>query len=206
MRFVANKVGLAAVDSREMSRSLKVLDPTSADPSREGDEEVMALIASHQSSLQAFLRSLVPAGGEVEDILQRVNLVIWRKRENFELGSNFKAWAFAIARWESLAYLKERKRGAWLLFDSELAHLVEEELSQRTESHWQEQQEELADCLQELSPKNRALIYDRYGLGMSLIECAKKWERSEGGLRVTFHRLRAALRQCIDRKQRRQKV
>lgn len=173
------------------------------DPSCEGDEEVMALIASHQSSLQAFLRSLVPTGGEVEDILQRVNLVIWRKREKFELGTNFKAWAFSIARWESLAYLKEKKRSSWLLFDSELAVLVEEELSQRTESHWQDHEEDLVDCLQELSAKNRSLIYDRYGLGMSLIECSLKWERSEGGLRVSFHRLRATLRQCIERKQRR---
>lgn len=107
------------------------MDPAQAEPSQEGDEEIMMLIAQHQGSLQAFLRSLVPMGGEVEDVLQRVNLVIWRKREQFEIGTNFKAWAFAVARWEAMSYLKQRKRDSWLLFDSELAQLVEEELSQR---------------------------------------------------------------------------
>lgn len=160
------------------------------------------LIAQHQGSLQAFLRSLVPMGGEVEDILQRVNLVIWRKREQFELGSNFKAWSFAVARWEALSYLKERKRNSWLLFDSELAQLVENELSQRKEAKWQDYQEELADCLQNLSASNQELLHDRYGLGLSLVECAEKWDRSEGGLRVTFHRLRTTLRACLERKQR----
>lgn len=82
------------------------------------------LIAQHQGSLQAFLRSLVPMGGEVEEILQK------------------------------------------------------------------------------LSASNQELMHDRYGLGLSLAECAKKWERSEGGLRVAFHRLRTTLRACLERKQR----
>ncbi|MDQ8190631.1 sigma-70 family RNA polymerase sigma factor [Roseibacillus persicicus] len=176
------------------------MDSTQDEPFQEGDEEVMMLIASHQSALQSFLRTLLPVGGDVEDILQRVNLVVWRKRSQFVLGSNFKAWSFAVARWEALSYLKERKRESWLLFDSELAALVEEEMASRSEPKWRKYQEELADCLRELSSENQHLIHDRYGLGMSVKECSRKWKRSEGGLRVTLHRLRGSLRDCLERK------
>lgn len=204
--FLANEFLPLAVDWQAMHRPLKILDPTQAEPSKEGDEEIMMLIASHQSALQSFLRTLVPMGGEVDDVLQRVNLVVWRKREQFELGTNFKAWSFAVARWEALSYLKERKREAWLLFDSELAQLVEEELANRKEPKWRQYQEELVDCLQGLSPENQRLVHDRYGLGMSVRECSRKWKRSEGGLRVTLHRLRASLRDCLERKMQREEL
>ena len=181
-----------------------MIEDVSSDPTTEKDEEIMVLIASHQAGLKAFLRSLVPRGGEVDDLFQRVNLVVWRKRNLFQTGSNFKAWAFAIARWEALAYLKERKRSSWLLFDSEVAALVEEEMSEREESHWSEYQENLSVCMKSLSGPHQELINDRYGLGMTAAECAEKWDRSEGGLRVTLHRLRASLRDCLQRKQRKE--
>ena len=187
-----------------MREPLKVITNESDDPSTEKDEEIMVLIASHQSGLKAFLRSLVPNGGEINDLFQRVNLVIWRKRSLFQVGTNFKAWSFAIARWEALSYMKERKRNSWLLFDSEVAQLVEEEMSEREESRWSGYQEDLASCMKGLSGENQELINDRYGLGMSVGECSKKWKRSEGGLRVTLHRLRASLRDCIQRKQRKE--
>ena len=189
-----------------MRRGLKALDLTSEDSSGEDDEAMMVLIATHQSSLKAFLRSLIPVGGDVDDVLQRANLVIWRKRAQFELGSNFKAWSFAVARWEALSYLKERKRESWLLYDSELAALVEKEMSDREESPWDDYREDLVGCLAKLSKPHQGLIHDRYGLGMSLAECSGKWEKSEGGLRVTLHRLRASLRECLQRKKRKEQV
>ena len=72
-----------------MSEPLKVLEHETDDPSTEKDEEIMVLIASHQAGLKAFLRSLVPRGGEVDDLFQRVNLVVWRKRKLFQVGDEF---------------------------------------------------------------------------------------------------------------------
>ena len=182
-----------------MKEELQPVEPES-DPEEEFDAEMMGLIAAHQNDLLAFLRSLIPSEQDPEDVLQNANIVLWRKRKQFELGTNFKAWSFSVARWEALSCLKDAKRKNWLLFDSEIASLVEEDMYGQARTRWSEWGEELDLCLGMISEKNNQLLRDRYERGMTVEECAKKWNRSEGGLRVTLHRLRLSIRQCMEKK------
>ena len=78
-------------------------------PAGDGDEAFVRLLTETQTDLLAYVLCFVPADRDAEDIVQRCNIVLWRKRESFEPGSNFKAWAFAVARWEILAVMKERR-------------------------------------------------------------------------------------------------
>jgi RNA polymerase sigma-70 factor (ECF subfamily) len=168
---------------------------------RAHSEEFVALITRHQVALLAFLLSIIPSQQDAEDILQRTNIVLWRKRDQFQPGTNFKAWAFTVARWESLAFLKERKRSNWLVFNDELTSIVSERLASIPDADLQTQPQALAECLARLSETNRRLILDRYQTGRSIKECAERAGRSEQGLRVTLHRIRTALRHCITRRQ-----
>lgn len=162
-------------------------------------EELVGLITRHQVSLLAFLHSVVPNATDAEDLLQRVNLVLWRKREQFEAGTNFKAWAFSVARWEARAFFKERKRQDWLVFNDELTTLIAERLASLPDAGVQSQPEALQHCLGRLSAPHRRLILDRYQAGRTIKDCAERAGRSEQGLRVTLHRIRIALRLCMDR-------
>jgi len=162
-------------------------------------EELVGLITRHQVSLLAFLHAVVPNATDAEDLLQRVNLVLWRKREQFEAGTNFKAWAFSVARWEARAFFKERKRQDWLVFNDELTDLVAGRLASLPDVGVQSQPEALQHCLGRLSAPHRRLILDRYQSDRSIKDCAESVGRSEQGLRVTLHRIRIALRSCMDR-------
>ncbi len=167
-----------------------------ADPS----EEFVALLTQHQQVLFGFILGLVPKRANAEDILQRANVVLWRKREDFALGTSFRSWAFSVARWEARAFLQEQGRRSWLVYDDEVASLLADRLASVPAPAISARAEALRKCLAELGDEHGAFIMDRYQKGLSFSECASRSGRSEAGLRVTMHRLKVALRRCVIKK------
>ena len=53
-----------------------------------------------------------------EDLLQETVTIMWEKFDQFEEGTNFAAWAIAIARNKSLEYLKENHKTKKLFTDA----------------------------------------------------------------------------------------
>ncbi|PWG73383.1 RNA polymerase subunit sigma-24, partial [Enterococcus hirae] len=72
--------------------------------SDEQDEAIVALLTEHQSALRLYVASLLPGESSTPDVAQQANATIWKKRDDFEIGTNFKAWAFSIARYEVLNF------------------------------------------------------------------------------------------------------
>jgi RNA polymerase sigma-70 factor (ECF subfamily) len=56
------------------------------------------LYLRHQRSIYAFISRLVQNYDESEDLLQKTGLVLWRKFNQFEPGTDFLAWARQIAK------------------------------------------------------------------------------------------------------------
>lgn len=161
------------------------------------EEEFVTLLTNHQSALQAFISSLMPGDAGADDVLQLANLTIWRKRETFESGTNFRAWAFECAKWTLRAYLKEKKRANWLVVDEELTRLVSDRMLERLPDHASASQTALRMCLERLRPIDQDLVLSHYEEGQTLESIAQRSNRTTGTLKVTLFRLRAALRRCI---------
>ncbi|RMF37952.1 MAG: sigma-70 family RNA polymerase sigma factor [Planctomycetota bacterium] len=163
------------------------------------DAEFVQLLTAMQMPLAMYVRSLLPGDPAAADVTQQANARIWEKRGEFELGTNFRAWAFSIARHEVLNYRKQQARDRRLSFSEELEQLMTVELSRRNDD-WNQRLEALEQCLQRLRPQQRQLLMARYTNRGSLTEHAKRLGRSADGLRVTLHRLRNKLLECIERK------
>ena len=58
--------------------------------SKNSSDAIVTQLTEHQPALLAFIITLIPGDPSAPDILQRVNLVIWKKRRDFKEGSNFK--------------------------------------------------------------------------------------------------------------------
>ena len=159
--------------------------------------EFVSLMVQHQRTLLAFILGLMPVRADAEEILQRTNVILWKKRDDFELGTSFRSWAFTVARWETRAFVREKGRKSWLVYDDEVASLLADRLASVPVPGLGERAVALRRCLSGLSPEHRALIVARYQEGLSFGECAERFDRSEGGLRVTLHRLKTTLRRCI---------
>jgi len=163
----------------------------------ENEEEFVMLITRYQAALTGFLCSLLGNRTVGDEVLQETNLVLWKKRDDFEMGTNFKAWAFRIARFQALAFLKREKRRPEFTFDEE----VIEKLSVEAEATFDEnddREQALDSCLQKLPEEDRELVRDHYYSGLSMPDHAEQVGRSVGALRQVLYRIRNALRLCIN--------
>ena len=89
-------------------------------PDSDPDSDFVALLTEHQTALRLYVASLLPGDPSAADVSQLANSTIWKKRSDFELGTNFKAWIFSIARYEVLNYRKQQARDARLIFSDEV--------------------------------------------------------------------------------------
>lgn len=168
-------------------------EPTSPDHS----EELVRLIAQAQRRLYAFVLTLVRKPAEVDDILQEINVVLWRKRETYRSGSDFYAWAFAVARLQVLASHARQHRREGRFDDSLLEELsavavVESEMYDRREAA-------LRACLEKLPASQRALIERRYQPDVAVSLLADEMGKTAKAVSESLRRIRETLRQCIER-------
>ena len=52
-------------------------------------EQFMALYSSHQRRLYLYTLTLLPTSLDAEDVFQDANLVLWRKFDQYQAGTNF---------------------------------------------------------------------------------------------------------------------
>lgn len=88
-------------------------------PAQDDPQFVVDLTAS-QGVLHAFLTSLLPDESEIEDILRRINTILWENRTQFPPGTSFRSWILSVAYREARAWLIEHKRESWLVVNDEL--------------------------------------------------------------------------------------
>ena len=158
--------------------------------------EFVGQIARHQAALHAYIISLMPGMDGVDDVLQETNLVLWEKRKTFEPGTNFRAWACAIARFKVMGHRRKLAQLGFRLLDDELAGQLAEECEAEPEE-FDERLRALGKCLGRLQEKERSLIEHRYFSDSTLDEFAAQSGRPVDSLRVTLFRIRAALKKCI---------
>jgi RNA polymerase sigma-70 factor (ECF subfamily) len=171
----------------------------SENPNDRGDsEEFVRELTNHQTSMLAYIRSLAPGNSGVRDLLQEVNITLWQKRESFELGTNFKAWAFQTIRYHMLNHRRRLISQGWLIFDDDLIERLSPEFEVEPDE-LEERHLALRTCLQRLRPQDRELLHHRYATTSSLQEYAVTTHRSAGTLKAVLFNLRAVLRRCIER-------
>ena len=156
----------------------------------------MSLLIEHQPTLRAFILSQLPGAPGSADVIQQTNLILWEKRKSFEIGTNFRAWMYAIARFEILAHRKKLAQRHLPLLDEELAAGLAEECSPEP-AELTERISALEHCMGKLSEKDRRLIEQRYVKTEPLTAYAARIGESAAAMRVTLHRIRGALRKCI---------
>lgn len=159
----------------------------------------VAQLTDCQSALGLYVRGLMPGDRTASDVVQQANAKIWEKRADFEPGTNFKAWALSIARYEVLNYRKRQARDSRLRFSDELEKTIAADVTELNDD-FPQRQEALQECLKSLQPGSRELLMSRYGSREVLSEFAARVGRSVGGLKVTLHRLRSTLATCIERR------
>ena len=158
-------------------------------------EEFIRSFTQSQRALYLFILPMVGNSADADEVLQETNLVIWAKWQQFEDGTNFLAWARAIARLEVFRFRRSRNRKLSFLEDDLLDLVVKraEVVSDETELR----QEALSHCIGKLRPKDRELIQMRYAPGANGDRVAQQLGRPPNSVYQSLSRIRRALVECI---------
>lgn len=158
-------------------------------------EQFVRQLTEHQNRLYGYVYSLLGDHSRAADVVQETNLVLWRKLKEFHPEKPFLPWAFAIARFQVLALLRDQNRDRFLL-DANLAETLAEEV-ERQSDHLDSMRDALRPCIQRLTVANRDLIERRYFHSMSVADVADSLGRSVGSVKVALLRIRRQLSGCV---------
>ena len=144
-------------------------------------------------SLRAFAISLVGRHDQADDIVQDTIMKAWAKQEQFEMGTNMKAWLFTILRNE--LYSKLRKRGREVQ-DSE--GLFTENLAQHPSQYGSLDMQDFRKALEKLPEEQREAIILVGASGFSYEEAADICGCALGTIKSRVNRARQKLQEILD--------
>lgn len=161
---------------------------------RPDKQEFLRHFLSSESSLRGYILTHVREFEVAEDLLQQSALVLWQKFEQYDPGRPFLAWALGVARLEILN--AARRRPGRSLVESDLDGLVIGEYL-RLESELPLRRQLLRLCLKHLPASMTEAVRLRYEEGSNLDQIAARLGKSLAAVKVTLHRARLSLQDCV---------
>ena len=163
-------------------------------------EEFVTLLTRHQRQIWTFLNALLPAASDADDVMQETSLVLWRKWQEFEKGSDFPRWARSVARLEALRFARQGRSKSVQLSESVLETVADavEEIQDEL-SHADDRRAALLSCIDKLAPTERQAIEARYLQGRPTREIAEASGRPLQTVYSLLARARAQLIRCVQR-------
>ena len=157
-------------------------------------EQFLSLFAANEPAIRAYVRRLVPTRHDAADVMQGVALVLWRKFEELDDANCFRPWAFGVAKYEVLAWLRDQTRSRLVLAEDVTLVLACE--SPPDEDRLSAQREALEDCLQKLPASQRTMILAAYAPDAAIQDVAAQSGRTVAAFYQWLHRMRLRLLDC----------
>jgi RNA polymerase sigma-70 factor (ECF subfamily) len=167
------------------------MDPADGD----NHDQFLRLYVENEEALRGFVRSLVPTLDDAREVMQDVAAVLWRKFDDLNSLEDFRRWAFGVAKFEALAFRRDRARDRHIFSDNLIA-LLEDEAAEAGE-HDRREERALEDCLTKLPKAQRELVEFAYSPGARIDELARESGRTPMSLYKALHRIRMVLADCI---------
>lgn len=144
-------------------------------------------------SLSGVLRAVTRRGfarfgaepNDVEDVVQETLLAIHLKRHTWKVGAPVAPWVMAIARNKLIDALRRRGHQSHVaivanetVLDTLAAEPAETDLDRQ----------DVVPLLDQLNPRQGDIVRSISIEGHAISEVARRWDMSEGAVRVTLHR------------------
>jgi RNA polymerase sigma-70 factor (ECF subfamily) len=165
--------------------------------SEDADEEFVRLLTRTQTDLYVFILGLALTRSDADDILQEVNMALWRKRRSFQADHDFRKWAFGFAMIEVRDFRSRSSKCPLKFSDATIDALASD-----WSDHWndvEDQREALALCLEKLNSREKQCITAFYRMGTSVQKIAEQINRPLSTVYKILARARTSLRDCVQR-------
>jgi RNA polymerase sigma-70 factor, ECF subfamily len=164
---------------------------------KEQHQRFLRAFTAHEPAIRSFVRRLVPTRADADDVMQEAAIVLWEKFGEFREGTEFRAWAFGVARFKVLSWLRDKGRDR-LSLSADVVELLADEAT-RDEPRLDRQRAALETCAEKLAPENRDLVMAAYQPDVRIQEVAASSGRTVAGFYQWLHRMRRLLLECVQR-------
>ena len=155
------------------------------------------LLDRHLAHVHAYVALRLPVAHLVDEITHETFVSAFRMMNRFTAGTNLHGWLRTIAgnlvRKELGRYHREEA--------NKLGYTAQREIElamQEGEDNASQEAEALRGCLDSVPPNVKSLIELRYREELASDVIAEKLQRTATWVRVTLHRIREQLRDCIE--------
>ncbi len=160
-------------------------------------DEFLGLLIQNQSYIQSFIACLLPNKNDCDDVLQETLSEMWHKFDDYQEGTNFKAWGVAIARLKIISH-QRKFHTTRLYFSSDTIALIEKEAENSFEKGYlQFQKDLLRQCLKKLSGKETTYLNLRYWEQLTFEGIADRFGITMQGAYKAVSLIHARLLKCI---------
>jgi RNA polymerase sigma-70 factor (ECF subfamily) len=158
-----------------------------------------SLITLNQKRLYSYIYSLMGHRANTWDVLQETNLVLLRKQQDFKVGTNFEAWSTTIARYQVLAFLRNKQREKIDILTPEIIEAMAPDSELFAES-MDAREKALQYCKKQLPTKSKKILQLFYEQAKSIKDIAALRQIKESAIKQTLRRARMSLHTCIHNK------
>ncbi|TWT84334.1 ECF RNA polymerase sigma factor SigW [Planctomycetes bacterium CA13] len=158
-------------------------------------DEFLELITEYQGRLFGFVLSMLGNVDQANEVLQEINLVLWKKSDDFTPGSSFKAWSFRVAHFQVMAFRQRQIRDRLVFDDAALEKLSRDAMA--IDDVYEQRVARLEGCMQRLSERNRDVVRRFYVNGESMNEIGAVLKRTANAVGQTLFRIRRTLIKCV---------
>jgi len=160
------------------------------------DDQFVALLLANQNRVFRFLMTLVPRREDAEDLLQQTSITLWRSRDKYDPSAgDFSSWACAIAHNHVRNFRRKENTRRNILSEEVTRALIETRGANA--SLLDDWHHALNQCLQRLTPHQRAMVEECYGGGTPIKDSAPGSGRSANALYKVLRNIRSSLHDCI---------
>ena len=159
------------------------------------------VVRQFERPLRVWLATQAPPAIDIDDVAQRTLIAAFSQLSKYQLGTNFAAWLFTIARYHLKAELTRIRRIAdyHIRFAPEL---LQRELERRSNSTPELQElrlTQLQRCVKSLSEQENRFVVWRYNESMPLEQIASQSGRSVAAVKKQLWKIRRRLQDCVER-------
>jgi RNA polymerase sigma-70 factor (ECF subfamily) len=171
-------------------------DSETADGESLDRESFVRLLMRHDRTIRAFLRGLLPTANDVDEVMQEVSVVAWRKFGQLDDPENFRRWVSVIARYEVLMYRRKKARDRFVL-GTEVENLLIKEAIDEIDLR-EDQLNALQNCLAKMPADRKSLVMLIYSTETPMKQIAKRIGKTPEALYKFISRARRELMECVE--------
>lgn len=163
--------------------------------SNNNPETFLTLLMANQRKINSYVLSLVPDFNDADDIMQETISTMWKKFDQFEMGTDFTAWGVRIAYYNIMNFRKKRSRDKLVFNDDVFRQVCEVSEEKHKETDVRIQM--LRKCMKKLNETDQRLLKARYELGSSVKSLATQLSKSTQFVYKHLSRIHYSLNNCV---------